>query len=201
MEFHEKLQQLRKQKNLTQEELAQVLYVSRTAVSKWESGRGYPSIDSLKALARFYGVTVDALLSSEELLTVAEEDHKRKDAHLRDTVIGLLDCSVLLLLFLPLFGQTTDGITQAVSLLHLTEAAPYLRAVYAAYGIAAVLCGIAILATQSCPMRLWQKIKYPLSYLLGAGGVLLLIVSPQPYAAAFLFVLLLIKTFLLFRHP
>ena len=38
MEFHEKLQELRKQKNLTQEQLAQALFVSRTAISKWESG-------------------------------------------------------------------------------------------------------------------------------------------------------------------
>ena len=59
MEFHEKLQQLRKQKGLTQEQLADQLYVSRAAVSKWESGRGYPNIDSLKALAKFYSVTID----------------------------------------------------------------------------------------------------------------------------------------------
>lgn len=53
MEFSQKLQELRKQKGLTQEELAKSLYVSRTAISKWESGRGYPSIDSLKEIANF----------------------------------------------------------------------------------------------------------------------------------------------------
>lgn len=56
MEFHEKLQELRKQRGMTQEELATALYVSRTAVSKLESGRGYPSIDSLKAISGFFGV-------------------------------------------------------------------------------------------------------------------------------------------------
>ena len=47
MEFNEKLQQLRKNKGLTQEELAQAIYVSRTAVSKWESGRGLSVISCL----------------------------------------------------------------------------------------------------------------------------------------------------------
>ena len=55
MEFNEKLQELRKRKRLTQEELASSLYVSRTAVSKWESGKGYPNIESLKLIANFFG--------------------------------------------------------------------------------------------------------------------------------------------------
>ena len=65
MEFNEKLQELRKQRGLTQEELAQSLYVSRTAISKWESGRGYPKIESLKSIAQYFRITVDELLSSE----------------------------------------------------------------------------------------------------------------------------------------
>ena len=77
MEFHEKLQELRRQRGLTQEELAGALYVSRTAVSKWESGRGYPNLDSLRAIAKFYGVTVDELLSSTEVLEIAEESEKQ----------------------------------------------------------------------------------------------------------------------------
>ena len=67
VEFNEKLHELRKSKGLTQEELAEALFVSRTAISKWESGRGYPSIDSLKEISSFFSVTIDELLSGEKL--------------------------------------------------------------------------------------------------------------------------------------
>ena len=52
MEFGEKIQKLRNQNKWTQEQLAEKLYVSRTAVSKRESGKGYPNIDSLKDIAK-----------------------------------------------------------------------------------------------------------------------------------------------------
>ena len=70
MDFGEKFQELRKSRGLTQEELAEALFVSRTAVSKWESGRGYPSIDSLKEIAKYFSVTIDDLLSGEKLLSM-----------------------------------------------------------------------------------------------------------------------------------
>ena len=88
-------------RGLTQEQLASALYVSRTAVSKGEAEKGYPSIDSLKAIAVFFGVTVDQLLSGEELLSIAE----KKGARLGDLVFGLLDVFALLLLFLPIFAD------------------------------------------------------------------------------------------------
>ena len=76
VEPSEKLQELRKNRGLTQEELAEALYVSRTAVSKWESGRGYPSIDSLKELSAYFSVTIDELLSGEKLITIAEKENQ-----------------------------------------------------------------------------------------------------------------------------
>ena len=115
MEFHEKLQELRKQKGLTQEELAQQLYVSRAAVSKWESGRGYPNIDSLKAIAACFHVSIDELLSGDELLTLAQEDRRQSQSQTRDLVFGLLDLSAAMFLFLPFFAQKPGGMIQEVS--------------------------------------------------------------------------------------
>lgn len=199
MEFHEKLQELRKRRGLTQEELAASLYVSRTAVSKWESGRGYPNIDSLKATAKFFGVTVDELLSGEELLTVAEADSRQREARFRDLVFALLDCSAALLVFLPLFGQKSSGGIEAVSLLSLTAVAPYLRSIYFAFVIAAVIWGILTLTLPNCTHSFWLRSKNRLSLLLSALGVLLFTVSLQPYAAALLFVFLAIKALMLIK--
>lgn len=199
MEFNEKLQQLRKQKNLTQEELAQALYVSRTAVSKWESGRGYPSIDSLKAIAKFFGVTVDDLLTGEEVLTIAEDDGKQKEKHLRTLVFGLLDLSIAVLLFLPLFGQQAGERVSAVSLLSLTQAAQYLRIVYFIIVSGMSLFGVLTLVLQNCSKPLWCKNQSRISLVLHAAATLAFIVSSQPYAAALLFLFLLIKVFLLIK--
>ena len=199
MEFNEKLQELRKQKGLTQEELAQALFVSRTAVSKWESGRGYPNLESLKAIAGFFGVTVDELLSGEELLTVAEKNSRQKEDHIRDLVFGLLDLSVALFLFLPLFGQKIDGILQEVSLLSLTEISAYLKIGYYMVVAGIILTGIFTLALQNWENALWVKMKSRMSLALNAVGVLLFIISQQPYGAIFLFAFLLIKVIMLLK--
>ena len=190
MEFHEKLQTLRKEKGLTQEELAAELFVSRTAVSKWESGRGYPSIDSLKAISGFYGVTIDALLSGDEVLTIAREEQLERDARNRDRILGLLDCGCAMLLFLPLFGQETEGIIRAVALPGLTGVSAYLRIAYFALVAASICLGFFSLAVQG-------KGRPGISMGLSIAVVFLFLLSRQPYAAGFAFVFLLIKAMIL----
>ena len=199
MEFNEKLQELRKQNEMTQEELAEVLFVSRTAISKWESGRGYPSIDSLKEISRFFQVSIDDLLSSEEMLTVAQEDASKKLQHSRDIVFGLLDCSLAMYFFLPFFGQKLDGVIQEVSLISLTEYPIYLKLPYIIIVSLIVLCGIATLAFQNCSLSFWCKNKAKLSLSLSVGGTAIFMISLQPYAAMFTFIFLLIKTLMLIK--
>ena len=199
MEFYEKLQALRKQKGMTQEQCAQALYVSRTAISKWESGRGYPNIDSLKAIARFYGVSVDELLSGEEVLTLAEEDQKQKDRHARDLVFGLLDLSAVLFFFLPLFRQNADGAVRAVSLLSLNQAAPYVRAAYFATVITMTAWGLLTLVLQTCAAPVWQKIKTKLSCAVHTACLFLFVIGLQPYAAVLLLLFLVVKAMMLIK--
>lgn len=201
MEFHEKLQELRRRKGLTQEELAAALYVSRTAISKWESGRGYPNIDSLKAIAAYFAVTVDALLSSDEVLTIAENEQKEKSERIYDLIFGLLDVSAIVFFFLPCFGQRVDGAVQEVSLLALTAVAPYMRALYLCVTLLLMAIGVLLLSLQSIRHPLWMRWKHLLSLTLSGGGIFAFILGSQPYAAALLLVFAVIQVSVLVKKP
>ena len=200
MEFNEKLQELRKQKGLTQEELAQKLYVSRTAISKWESGRGYPNIESLKAIAKVFSVTIDDLLSTDEVLTILEEDKKQRENHFKDLIYGLLDLSIVLLFFLPLFKENADGIIKSVSLISLNSIQGYLKITYIIVLVAIIAIGIMILALQNCQVVIWLKSKTKISIILSVISVLLFVMSLQPYAYVFAFTLLAIKVIMLIKR-
>ena len=199
MDFHVKLQQLRKQKGYTQEQLAQELHVSRAAISKWESGRGYPNIDSLKEIAEFYGISLDNLLSGEEILQIAKEDHANKTNHVRDVVYGLLDISAVACVFLPFFAQQGKDVISSVSLISLTDISLYLRLAY--YGILMVmfLSGILLLSLQNCKFPLWILLKSKASLSLSILGTFLFVVSRQPYAATYLLIFVLIKIIMVIK--
>ena len=199
MEFNEKLQELRKQKGLTQEELSEILFVSRTAVSKWESGRGYPNIDSLKAISKYFSITIDELLSGEELLDIAEKDSEHKECRLRSLVYGLMDVSSAVFFFLPFFADRTGDLIREASLISLTGVSSYLKAAFFIIVIAAVCFGLAMLALQNCSRVLWTESRFKISLALNAAGILLFIISLQPYAAALMFVFMVIKLFLLLK--
>ena len=198
MEFHEKLQELRKSKGLTQEELAEALYVSRTAVSKWESGRGYPSIDSLKEISRFFGVTIDELICPQEMMTAAEDDKRQSIGRYVSVICNAMDILTAVLLFLPVFGNGTDS-PASVSLFHLTGAQPWLKTAFIAVIGIIILNGICGLVLARFNKASWNKHRLVTGMLLSVTAVGVFIAARQPYAGIVCFSILVIKTWLMVK--
>lgn len=73
MTFAEKLKDLRKSKNMSQEQLAEKLYVSRQAITKWENGTGLPDIENIVAISALFNLSLDDLLSEEKSLLTKHE--------------------------------------------------------------------------------------------------------------------------------
>lgn len=198
MEFGEKLQELRKARSLTQEELAKALYVSRTAVSKWESGRGYPNIDSLKELSRFFSVTIDELISPDEVVSAAQAEKRSFARGYASLMCGLLDVLSALLLVVPMFGDGPSDPT-SVSLLALSGVSTWVKATFAACVGATVLCGLFELAASRADGR-WGKATLEVGAALSVASVAVFILARQPYAGITCFALLATKAVLLWRR-
>ena len=198
MEFNEKLQELRKNKGMTQEELAEALFVSRTAVSKWESGRGYPSIDSLKEISKFFSVTIDELLSGEKLIDIAEEDNRSKMRKLFGYLIGAADVFSLILIILPLYPKQLGDRVYSVFLFDHTDASPFILGLH--WGLFAVLflIGLAQIVITKLEKENFQKTATISSVIIGIITVLFLALTREPYATAAAFLLLTVKGALLF---
>lgn len=96
MSFGEKLQLLRKARGLSQEALAEQLGVTRQAVSKWELGDATPDLENVVALARFFGVSTDYLLLTEQEETTPEKpaDPMRRDAGFVHRLLGWIGLGI-----------------------------------------------------------------------------------------------------------
>ena len=190
MELAEKIQKLRKERGLTQEQFAQQLFVSRTAVSKWETGRGTPSMESLRMIAQLCGITLDELVCARDVLTVAENENRGNLFRFAFCMDGICNMAAVMGLLLPLYKVTLDGIYYSVPLYRF---AGWLAVFYWLLPVVMAVCGIVqlLLCRSEC-----SKLKQSLS---AAGtvtnicAILLLILSGQPYPAVLFFVLLVIK--------
>ena len=196
MEFKEKLQKLRKSRGLTQEELAEKLFVSRTAVSKWESGRGNPGIDSLQELSRFFSVTIDDLICADELMSAASDEKKVMKSRYTALICGLLDIFLVILLFIPVFGNGAGG-PSAVSLFELTGVNPAVKTVSAVVICIAVANGVAGAVVSGLGRPEWDRHRIITGIVLSVLGVALFILTRQPYAGFICFALLVIKVVLI----
>ena len=197
MEFNEKLQKLRTNENLTQEELAEKLYVSRTAISKWESGRGYPSIDSLKAIAKYFHVTIDELIGGEEIVTLAEQDIKESNKKYTTLLCGILDCLMVLLLLLPVFVDGGTEKVTSVSMMGMTGTSAWLKAAFIVVTGLTATNGFCAVIISSFDKPIWDKHRMVTGMALSVIATMLFILARQPYAGIFTLCLLVTKGILL----
>lgn len=192
MEFDEKLQTLRKQANLTQEQLAEKLYVSRTAISKWETGNGYPSLESLKDIARLFNTSIDELLSNEKLIELAEENNRSNTKRMLAFIFGILDVVSLSFFLLPLFS-VRQGDFIAMNPLIAYGGENYFLFTFSTIIALLIIVGIVEL------IAVWKKNEglcdrsTLVSLAIHTVAILAFMMTSEPYATGLLFVLLVAK--------
>ena len=201
MELNEKLQELRKNKGLTQEELAAALYVSRTAVSKWESGRGLPSIDSLKQISAFFDVSIDDLLSVDKALSLAEQENKASQRSFCDLLLGISDLCAILLILLPLYPRADGKTVYAVDFLTYARTAAFSGWIFAFLFAGLILTGAVKIGSVCGKTETAQPLLTGISLCISIAAVLLLAVTRNAYATSLTFLLLVIKGTLLLKRP
>ncbi len=200
MEFNEKLQQLRKQKDLTQEQLAEQLYVSRTAISKWESGKGYPNIESLKCLARFFSISIDELLSGEELLTLAETENRTSLIKIYGLIYAILDLMIILCIFLPLYGKSDGSYIHAVNLMAFTDTTVINLILYWVVFIVIIGLGIAQFLFLHFENESRRNLTAKCSTGLEIFAICFFAAAKEPYVTTLLFLIFVMKIFLLIKQ-
>lgn len=199
MEFGDKLHQLRKEKDLTQEELANALFVSRTAVSKWESGRGYPSIDSLKEIASYFSVSIDDLLSSEKVISIAVKENKANIRNMCNQLFGIVDLFSFMLIVLPLYPNTVNGYIYAVNLFEYTPTNRIVLYLYWCLYLLMLGLGVVKLWLSRAKGERNDKVIIDVSMVINIIIVLFLGNTREAYAVMIAFMLLVVKGILLMK--
>lgn len=197
MELCEKLRELRTVNNLTQEQLAEKLYVSRTAVSKWESGRGIPNIDSLKAISKLFNVSIDSLLSGDELIKIAADENKNSKIKKNYVLYGVLDFLAVFFIFLPIYGEKDSSGVHTFSIWGYIDYS-FTGSIFFALISVIVLIGISEVILEHFELLKAAKTVSTVCFILEIAAILLFIAANQPYAASFLIALTLIKAAILF---
>ncbi len=196
MELSEKIQKLRKEHNMTQEQFAEKLFVSRTAVSKWETGRGMPSMESLQMIAKLFHITLDELLSTEEIVVIAESENKENIKRFASYMDGVINLAALLGLLLPLYKVEDNGFFYSIPLYQLGG---WQGLVFWIAPIIMILCGIVELLLIGREQEKRIGIISTVGTIAHVSAITLLIVSGHPYPTVLLFFMFALKGVLLLK--
>lgn len=200
MEFGEKLCELRKSKGLTQEELAKDLFVSRTAISKWESGRGYPSIDSIKEISKYFSVSIDELLSGEKIISIAEKENKSNIKNICDLLFGISDILYFMLMVLPIYSNPVGEHIYAVNLFIYLQKVSFNHMLFWVLFSVLMAAGIVKVTLSCLKIIKGQKALTVISVILGILTVLFLAMTREVYAISVSFLLVVIKGLLMLKY-
>ena len=200
MEFGEKIQKLRNQNKWTQEQLAEKLYVSRTAISKWESGKGYPSIDLLKDIAKLFNKTIDELLSSEQIIDIAKNENISNMKRANNLIYGLLDIISVLFIFLPLYAQKTENFVYSVSLINTNDINSVIKISYIVILSILSLLGIIEIILNFIDEKKIRRMINITSLLVQTTSIVFFVISRQTYLTAIIFITFIIKILVLIRN-
>ena len=201
MDFGEKLKALRTERGLTQEQLAARLYVSRTAVSKWETGGGSPNLDSLQAVARLFDVSVDDLLSTDDLIVLARDERRSTARSSGMLSFGLLDVLAVVFAFIPLYGVDDGSFVRMANLADYGASVDFGAsfAVMAAAVVSLMFVGAVEIVLAAAGSRRAASIVALVGFAVQALAVVLFASTMQPYATTLMFVLLLAKVVVGYR--
>lgn len=199
--FAQKLQFYRKQLGLTQEHLAEKLNVSRVAVSKWESGRGFPNLDSLKGMSDLFGISIDELLSGRAISNFAKSYDGYAAKNLIGVLLGLVDFSAILFFVLPVFAlrsvsSNSELIIKSVNLFVLCQNLSPASLMLATVSAISILFGVVELAFQNARR---QKVKAILLVLSFCSSLILIAsfeICNQPYPCLLGILLIALKAIL-----
>lgn len=201
MDFGEKLKALRTERGLTQEQLAARLYVSRTAVSKWETGGGSPNLDSLQAVARLFDVSVDDLLSTDDLIVLARDERRSTARSSGMLSFGLLDVLAVVFAFIPLYGVDDGSFVRMANLADYGASVDFGAsfAVMAAAVVSLMFMGAVEIVLAAVGSRRAARIVALVGFAVQALAVVLFASTMQPYATTLMFALLLAKVVVGYR--
>lgn len=194
MELSKKIKQIRNDNKLTQEQFAEKMLVSRTAISKWENGTCYPSIDSLKYMSQTFNISLDRLLTGEEILEIAKTENQSNISKFNGLLFCLLDIVRIIFIFLPLYSYKTNDFVYSVSLFNSNDLGSTLKIIFMLiYIIFLVLGIIEVVLNFKENNRLVNKI----SILLDIISIFVLLFTKQPYVIALMFIIFIIKIIML----
>ena len=189
MEVNKKIQKLRKENNLTQDQLAERLGVSKIYVARIENGKILPSVKDIKNIARILDVNVSDLTSFDDLIFAAESDNYNKLDRKTTLFFAILDILSISFIFMPFYVKNNNAMT-------LIELKPLSSLLYIAYLVLLIVSFIVgvleIIFSANNKKNKLKNVKL-ISVVVYTLSILIFALSKQSYITAFLFLFLMIK--------